>query len=105
MGSATTVANRDINQQSVGLAIKYHAPTNACPTRLLQDRIISTKINKKVSFNLCRVLLVICKVLWQGSLSLVKVPIVSCRLARDKLTGRKLMKRRKGKTEELQKDA
>ena len=35
----------------------------------------------------------------------MKVPIVSCRLARDKLTGRKFMKRRKKKTEELQKGA
>ena len=27
MGSATTVANRDIKQQSVGVAVKHHAPT------------------------------------------------------------------------------
>ena len=35
----------------------------------------------------------------------MKVPIVSCCLARGKLTGMKFMKRRKEKTEELQKGA
>ena len=35
----------------------------------------------------------------------MKVPIVSHHLARDKLTGRKFIKRRKEKTEELQKGA
>ena len=34
---------------------------------------------------------------------MVKVPIVSSHLARDKLIGVKFMKRRKGKTDELQK--
>ena len=28
MGSAATVANRDRKQESVGVAVKYHAPTN-----------------------------------------------------------------------------
>ena len=28
VGSATTVANRDTKQQSVGVAVKHHAPTN-----------------------------------------------------------------------------
>ena len=32
VGSATTVANRDIKQQSVGVAVKYHALTDARPT-------------------------------------------------------------------------
>ena len=27
VGSATTVANRDTKQQSVGVAVKHHAPT------------------------------------------------------------------------------
>ena len=42
-----------------------------------QDKISSLKKSKKVSFNLYKVLLVIYKVLWLESLSLVKVPIVS----------------------------
>ena len=51
MGSATTVANRDIRQQSVGVVVKHHAPTDASPTsRRPQDQIGSKKINKKVSF-------------------------------------------------------
>ena len=49
VGSATTVANRDIRQQSVGVAVKHHAPTNASPTsRQTQDQISSKKINKKL---------------------------------------------------------
>ena len=28
VGSATTVANRDTKQQSVGVAVKHHAPTD-----------------------------------------------------------------------------
>ena len=35
----------------------------------------------------------------------MKVPIVSHRLAKDKLIGRKFIKKRKEKTEELQKGA
>ena len=45
------------------------------------------------------------KLLWIESLSLVKIPIISHHLARDKLTGRKLMKMKREKTEELQKGA
>ena len=51
VGSATTVANRDIKQQSVGVAVKYHTPTNACPTsRRPQDKVRTKKINKKSWF-------------------------------------------------------
>ena len=57
IGSATTVENRDIRQQSVGVVVKHHAPTDASPTsRRPQDQKNSRKINKKASFNLCRVL-------------------------------------------------
>ena len=57
MGSATTVASMDTRQQSVGVVVKCHAPTDASLTsRLHQDQISNKKINKKVSFNLCRVL-------------------------------------------------
>ena len=101
--SATTVASRDTRQQSVGVAVKHHAPTDASHTnRRPQDQIGSKKINRKVNFSLCRALLVVFKVLWQGSLSLVKVLIVSHHLARDQLAGMKFMKRRKEKIEELQ---
>ena len=56
VGSATTVASRDIKQQSVGVVVKHHAPTDTHPTsRQPQDKISSKKINKKASFNLCRV--------------------------------------------------
>ena len=50
-------------------------------------------------------LLVIYKVLWLESLNLVRVPIVSHRLARDKLTGRKITKIKREKTKELQEGA
>ena len=34
VGSATTVANRDTKQQSVGVAVKHHTPTdNNTPNR------------------------------------------------------------------------
>ena len=40
VGSATTMANRDIKQQSVGVAVKHHAPTDVRPTsRRPQDKI------------------------------------------------------------------
>ena len=48
-GSATTMANRDTRQQSVGVAVKHHAPTDASPTsKRPQDQIGSKKINKKL---------------------------------------------------------
>ena len=57
MGSATTVANRGTKLQSVGVAVKHHAPTNdSLPNRLHQDPRNHKKINKKVNFSLCRVL-------------------------------------------------
>ena len=57
MGSATIVANRDIRQQSVGVVVKHHAPTdNYFTTRQHQGRISSKKINKKTSLILYRVL-------------------------------------------------
>ena len=104
--SATTVVSMDVWLQSVGVVVKHHAPTDACHTnRWHQDKISSKKRSKKSSFNLCKMLSVIYKVLWLGSFKLVKVPIVSYRLARDKLTGRKFMRMRREKTEELQKVA
>ena len=48
VGSDTTVANRDIKQQSVGMAVKHHASTDTSPTsRQPQDQISSKNINKK----------------------------------------------------------
>ena len=32
VGSATNVANRDIKEQSVGVVVKHHAPTDGSPT-------------------------------------------------------------------------
>ena len=56
VGSATTVANRDTKLQSVGVAVKHHAPTDDSHTnRLPQDHRSHKKINKKVNFSLCRV--------------------------------------------------
>ena len=56
VGSATTVANRDTKLQSVGVAVKHHAPTEAsCTNRLPQDHRSPKKINKKDNFSLCRV--------------------------------------------------
>ena len=52
LGSVTTVANMDIRLQSIGVAVKHHASTNACLTgRPCQSRVNSKKRNKKVSFN------------------------------------------------------
>ena len=57
MGSATTVASRGIRQQSVGVAVRHHTPTNTSLTnRQLQDQISHKKINKEVYFSLCRVI-------------------------------------------------
>ena len=57
MGSATTMANRDIRQPSVGMVVKHYAPTNASSiSRLPQDQISNKKLSKKPSFNQCRVL-------------------------------------------------
>ena len=90
MGSATTVVSIDVRLQSVGVAVKHHAPTNAYHTnRQYQDKISSLKRSRKASFSPCKILSVICKVLWLGKFKLVKIPTVSHHLARDKLTGRK----------------
>ena len=49
VGSAKTVTNRDIKQQSVGVVVKNHPPTDASPTsRRPQDQISIKKINKKL---------------------------------------------------------
>ena len=82
VGSATTIESRDTRQQSIGVVVKHHALTDACLTsKQHQDKIRSKNTNKKVSFILCRVLLVIYKVLWLRSLSLVAVLEISCQLA------------------------
>ena len=48
VGSATTMVNRNIRQQSIGVAVKHHAPTYARFTnRQHQNKTISKKINKK----------------------------------------------------------
>ena len=96
VGSATTVVSMDIRLQTVGVAVKHHAPSDACHTnRWHQEKISSKMRSRKSNFNLCKMLLVIYKVLWLESLKLIKVPIVSHCLARDKLTGRNFMKMRR----------
>ena len=56
MESAILVVSIDIRQQSVGVMVKHHAPTNAHPTsRCKQDKVSNKNINKKSSFNPCRV--------------------------------------------------
>ena len=103
MGSATTVTNRDIKQQIVGVVVKHHAPTNDRHTsRLPKDHRSPKKINKKVNFSLCRVSLVFLRVFWLESHILVKVPIVCHRLAKGIWIGMKTRKSNKEKTEELQ---
>ena len=48
VGSATTVANRGTKQQSVGVVVKDHVPTNtSLPSRLPQDYRGNKKINKR----------------------------------------------------------
>ena len=47
MGSAIPVVSMDMRQQSVGVAIKHHAPTSASLTsKLLHNKIINKKIVK-----------------------------------------------------------
>ena len=88
VGSATTVANRNTKLQSVGVAVKHHAPTdNSLPSRQPQDHRGNKKTSKKVSFSLCRVLRVICRVLWQESHSFLKGSMVCRRLARGNWPG------------------
>ena len=56
MGSATTVANKDTKLQSVGVAVKHHAPTDDSHTnRLPQDHRSPKKTSKKLNFSLCKV--------------------------------------------------
>ena len=72
VGSATFVVSMDIRLQSVGVAVKHHAPTNACHTkRQYKDKISSIKRSRKSSFNSCKKISVICKVLWLGNSKLV----------------------------------
>ena len=100
------MVSRDIRLQSVGVAEKHHAPTGTRHTNIrYQDKINSKRRSRTASFNLCKVKLVIYKVLWLESLSLVKVPFVSRHLARGKLIRRKFMKMTREKTSELQKGA
>ena len=49
--SVTTVASRDIRRQSVEVAVKHHAPTNAHLTsKPCQNKTNSKKRNKKLVF-------------------------------------------------------
>ena len=57
MGSAIAVVSMDIRQQSVGVVVKHHAPTNTRPTsRRFQDQISNKKISKNSGFSLYRML-------------------------------------------------
>ena len=56
VGSATTVVNRGIKLQSVGVVVRHHAPTDDHYTsKLPQDHRSLRKKSKKVSFYLCKV--------------------------------------------------
>ena len=57
VGSGTTVANRVINLQSVGVAVRHHTPTEDHHIRrLLQGERSPQKANKKFNFRICKVL-------------------------------------------------
>ena len=57
VGSATTVANRVIKLQSVGVAVRHHTPTKDHHTsRLLQGNRSPKKAKKKFNFRICKVL-------------------------------------------------
>ena len=47
MGSAIPVVSMDTRQQSVGVAVKYHAPTDASLTSRLHHDKISNKKDKQ----------------------------------------------------------
>ena len=52
LGSITIVTSRDKRQQSIGVAVKQHAPTDAHLTNIpCQSKTNSKKINKKASFH------------------------------------------------------
>ena len=72
-GKCHNCGKHGIRLQSVGVVVKHHALTDACHTnRQYQDKINSNKRSRKVSFNPCIILSVICKVLWLGIFKLVK---------------------------------
>ena len=54
LGSVTTVASRDIKGQSVGVAVKHHAPTDACLTSrpCKAEQIVKREIKKLVFINI-----------------------------------------------------
>ena len=57
MGSATTVANRVIKLQSVGVAVRHFTPTEDHHiSRLFQGNRSPKKENKKLNFRICKVL-------------------------------------------------
>ena len=64
VGSATTVANRVIKLQSVGIAVKHHTPNEDHHiSKQLQHNISPEKANKKFSFRISKVPLVFYRVL------------------------------------------
>ena len=88
MGSATTVKNRVIKLQSVGVTVRHHTPTEDQYTnRLIQGSKSPKKINRRLNFKICKVLLIFCRVFWPGSLNLEKVYIISRQLAKGNWMG------------------
>ena len=80
VGSATTVANRGIKLQSIGVAVRYHTPTEDHHTSRPIQGHKSPKKKKKKSLDLEYIECIefFCRVLWLKSHILVKFHIV-CR--------------------------
>ena len=90
LGSTTIAINIGIKLQSVGMAVKHDAPTDACPTnRQPQNKKSNKHRIRRVIFCLCKMLLAIYKVFRPESLNLVKVLVVSHCLTNNRLTRRK----------------
>ena len=54
VGSATTMGNRGIKLQSVGVAVRHHAPTkDQYSSRPIQCSRSPKKINKMLNFRIC----------------------------------------------------
>ena len=103
-GSATTVENMGTKLLSVGVVVRYHAPTEDQYTkRWLQGKISLKKINRRLNFRIYRVPWAFDRVLWPKKRIQVKLHIVCRRFNKSYWMGVKDGKWSKEKTNRLQK--
>ena len=103
-GSAITVENRGAKLLSVGVVVRYHAPTeNQYTSRQLQGNRSLKKIKKRLNFKICKVHCPSCRVLWPKRPIQEKFYIVYCQFNRGAWMGVKVRKINNQKTDRLQK--